>query len=91
MNKSQLIKSLSDELGLDRNMLEVVCNRTFKLMEDTLSNGDAVSIAGFGNFTCKQRAARQGRNPRTGETIQIAASRTVGFKPAKALKERLND
>jgi DNA-binding protein HU-beta len=90
MNKSDLIKSLADELGLDRNMLEVVCNRTFKIVEDALSSGDGVAIAGFGNFTCKDRAARQGRNPRTGETIEIAASKSVGFKPAKALKDRLN-
>ena len=90
MNKSELIKRLTDELGLDRNMLEVVINRTFSVVEDTLSSGEAVSIAGFGNFTCKERAAREGRNPRTGETIQIAASKGVGFKPAKAFKDKLN-
>tara|TARA_B100000029_G_scaffold55211_1_gene50085 strand:+ start:310 stop:585 length:276 start_codon:yes stop_codon:yes gene_type:complete len=90
MNKTDLIKTLADQLGLDKNMLDVVCNRTFKVMGDALSSGDVVSIAGFGNFTCKDRAARQGRNPRTGETIDIPASKSVGFKPAKALKDQVN-
>jgi DNA-binding protein HU-beta len=57
---------------------------------DALFNGEKVAIHGFGTFETKQRAARTGRNPRTGEPVEIAASTTVAFKPAKALKDSLN-
>ena len=90
MNKAELIKQLSSDLGMDRNMLEVVFNRTFKTIEDALAGGDTVALSGFGSFQCKDRAARQGRNPRTGETMTIPASRAVTFKAAKALKDRVN-
>lgn len=60
---------------------------TFKDIASILSQGEDVNIPGFGKFSVTERAARVGRNPKTGETIQVAASKKVSFKPAKALKE----
>lgn len=57
--------------------------------EHRISSGDQVALVGFGTFLVRERAARMGRNPQTGETIQIAASKGVGFKPGKALKDSL--
>lgn len=90
MNKTELVKSISQQIGVDHNMLEALFGRTFATIEAALVEGEQVSIAGFGTFTMKTRRARQGRNPRTGEPIDIPESRTVGFKPAKAFKERIN-
>ena len=90
MNKSDLINSVSEETGVARNMLEVVFGRIFSTIESALANGDQVAIHGFGTFSTKTRAARQGRNPRTGQAISIPESRVVGFKPAKSMKENMN-
>ena len=90
MNKSDLINNVSSQTGIDRHMLEVVFGRIFGVIESSLSAGDQVAIHGFGTFSVKTRAARQGRNPRTGEAISIPESRVVIFKPAKALKESMN-
>jgi len=59
-------------------------------VSDAVAKGDEVSISGFGKFKVKESAAREGRNPSTGETIQIAASKKLGFSPAKAVKDKLN-
>ena len=90
MNKSDLITSVSENTGVARNMLEVVFGRIFNNIESALSDGDQVAIHGFGTFSVKTRAARQGRNPRTGDAIDIPESRVITFKPAKTLKENIN-
>ena len=91
MKKSDLVKNVAQDLGMDRNALEVVLNRTLGAISDALAAGEQVTINGFGSFVVKTRAARQGRNPRTGETIQIAESKNVSFKAQKALKEQVNN
>lgn len=90
MNKSELLESLAQQTGLNPNMLEVVINKAFKSMGAAFVRGERVAIPEFGVFTVKTRNARQGRNPRTGEPLQIPESRNVSFKAAKALKDALN-
>ncbi len=90
MNKADLITVVSEQTGLPRQTAEVAVNTIFSSLTDTLVKGDDVAVAGFGTFAVKDRAARKGRNPRTGEEIDIAASKTPGFKAAKALKDAVN-
>ena len=90
MKKNELFAQIADETGVSAHMAEVVCNRMLALVAQSLSNGEDVSLAGFGSFQVKQRAERQGRNPQTGEPMTIAASKAVGFKAAKALKDAVN-
>ena len=86
MNKKQLIVKLSGSLNLSKADAE----RTFDTITNTILDDDPVKIAGFGTYKVAKRKARVGRNPRTGEQIQIAASQKVKFLPAKALKEVFN-
>lgn len=90
MTKTQLIDQIAKETGLTKKNVGEVVDAVFASMANSLAAGEAVQIAGFGNFAVKERAARAGRNPKTGETIQIAASRAAAFSPAKALKDKLN-
>lgn len=90
MTKTQLIDQIAKEAGLTKKNAAEVVDAVFASVANTLAAGEAVQIAGFGNFAVKERAARAGRNPKTGETIQIEASRAVAFSAAKALKDKLN-
>lgn len=90
MNKADLSKQISEETGVDRHMTEVVINRALRVMQAAFESNEAVSIQGFGVFSVKVRPERRGRNPRTGETITIARSRAVTFKPSKTLRDALN-
>ena len=90
MNKSELSQSLANQTGLNRHMVEVLLGKLVKTIEAALLDGKPVALAEFGVFSVKPRAQRMGRNPRTGERIVIPASRTVVFKPAKALRARLS-
>lgn len=90
MNKSDLVMQVSNHTALPKNTAEIAVNTVFKALTDALAEGDVVAIAGFGTFTVKKRDARKGRNPRTGEEITIAASRSPSFRPGKALKDAVN-
>ena len=90
MNKSELVNTISNETGLSKADAEKAINATIKTVTGALKSGDSVTIVGFGTFMVRSRAARSGRNPRTGETISIAASRVPAFKPGKGLKSALN-
>ena len=89
MNKAELIEAVAD--ATDTSKAEA--SRTLDVVLDSiagaLSKGDSVALVGFGTFNVRERAARMGRNPATGETIQIAASKGVGFKAGKSLKDSL--
>ena len=87
MNKAQLIKVVREELGPNASKQDatLALNATLKAIIKSVAN-EKVQIVGFGTFQTKIRAAHTGRNPRTGESIQIAASRSVSFKPATTLK-----
>ena len=90
MNKSDLVMKVSDQTALPKNTAEVAVNSVFDAISSAMQGGDAVSIAGFGTFSVKDRSARKGRNPRTGEEITIAASKQPAFKAGKALKDAVN-
>jgi DNA-binding protein HU-beta len=90
MNKKQLVASLSGSLNLSKADAERTFDTITNTILDALKGDDTVKIAGFGTYKVAKRKARVGRNPRTGEQIQIAASQKVKFLPAKALKEVFN-
>jgi len=90
LKKSEMIEALAKETGLTKVDVEKVFNGTFNLFKDELAKGNNVAVAGFGTFKISKRAARTGRNPQTGATIKIAASKSVGFKAGSALKEVVN-
>lgn len=91
MNKAQLINAVAAKTGLAKKDVDAVVNATFDTIIDTMKTGDKVQIVGFGRFEVRERPARTGRNPLTGEAIEIAASRSAAFKPGNALKEALEE
>jgi DNA-binding protein HU-beta len=90
MNKAELINSVAEATKLSHADADRAVQAVLQSISGALSRGDQVVLVGFGTFTVKQRAARTGRNPQTGQTIQIAASRVPGFKAGKALKDAVN-
>ena len=90
MNKGELIDAVAGSAGLSRSDATKAVDAVLDNVTRTLAGGDSVSLVGFGTFSVKQRAARTGRNPRTGEPIQIPASKVPGFKAGKALKDAVN-
>jgi DNA-binding protein HU-beta len=90
MTKADLIESLATKLDLQKTMAERIVNTVFDDIEGALQKGDKVNISGFGTFAVSARKARQGRNPKTGETIEIPASKSAKFKAGKSLKDKLN-
>jgi DNA-binding protein HU-beta len=90
MNKGDLIENVAGETGLSKADAGRAVDAVVGAVTEALSGGGQVSLVGFGTFSVKKRAARQGRNPRTGETIQIKASNVPGFKAGKALKDAVN-
>jgi len=90
MNKGELIESVAAKAGLSRADATKAVDAVLDSVTGTLSGGGSVSLVGFGTFSVKARAARMGRNPRTGEAIQIKASKVPGFKAGKALKDAVN-
>lgn len=90
MNKSQLIEVVAKEAGLKKKEAEDAVSAVFSAIESALVDGEKVQLVGFGSFDVKERSARTGRNPATGETIQIPASKSPVFVAGKALKEKVN-
>jgi DNA-binding protein HU-beta len=90
MNKGELIDAVAAAAGLSRADATKAVDGTLDAITSALAGGGSVSLVGFGTFSVKSRAARMGRNPRTGEAIQIAASKVPGFKAGKALKDAVN-
>ena len=87
MNKSELIDVVAQEAGVTKASAGEVVDATLDAIADALSGGDTVALVGFGTFSVRERSARTGRNPRTGESINIAASKIPAFKAGKALKD----
>jgi DNA-binding protein HU-beta len=90
MNRTDLSRALVQETGLAFHTVDMLVGRAFNLVGEELAAGREVTVASFGTFSARDRPARTGRNPRTGEPLSIPASRAATFKPAKALRERLN-
>lgn len=86
MNKRALIETITSDAGLDPRAAEAALNAAVSTISAALVAGESVAIPGFGIFETRTRAARTGRNPQTGETMEIAAARVPAFKPASALK-----
>ncbi len=87
MRKAELVAALAKATGLSRVQADQVVNVILDEINFALARGEAVSLPGFGSFSCRQRAARTGRNPQTGAEINIPASNTVLFRAGKGLKE----
>lgn len=90
-NKADLIEKVADKAGLSKKDAAPVVDAVFESIKETLSTGEKVQVIGFGNFEVRDRAARKGRNPQTGEEIQIAATKVPAFKPGKALKDAVKE
>ena len=90
MNKSELIDAIASDSGLSKADAGRALEGFTAAVTKALKGGDSISMVGFGTFSVKHRAARNGRNPRTGETIKIKASNNPTFKAGKALKDAVN-
>lgn len=87
MNKSDLITHVSEATELSKKDVTKAVDAVFEAISGALQSGDKVQLVGFGNFEVRERSARKGRNPQTGEEIEIPASKIPAFKPGKALKD----
>jgi len=90
MNKAELIDAVASAANLSKAEAGRAVDAVVDTITDALKKGQQVSVVGFGTFSVKHRAARQGRNPKTGDTIEIAASNVPGFKAGKALRDAVN-
>ena len=91
MNKTELIAAVANEAESTKKDAEKAVKAVFSVISDSLTKGDKVQIIGFGTFEVRQRKAREGRNPRNNEPIQIEASKTPAFKAGKQLKDLVNN
>ena len=91
MNKLELVASIADKTGLTKKDAEKFMTATFEIISDALAAGDKVQVAGFGAFEVREREARTCRNPKTGESVEVSATRVPVFKAGKALKEKVAD
>lgn len=89
MTKSELAARVAEKLSVSKATADASVNALFEVIGDAMAIGESVSIAGFGTFSVKERAAREGRNPRTGEPITIAATKVASFKAGKGLRDAL--
>ena len=87
MNKAELVNPVIEKTGLSKQDAPAAADAVFASIEETLVKGDKVQLIGFGTFEIRERAARKGRNPQTGQEIEIAASKIPAFKPGKSLKD----
>ena len=87
MNKTELVNAVAERAELNKQDATKAVNALFETISNTLAKGEKIQLIGFGTFEVRERAARTGRNPQTGEEIQIAASKVPAFKPGKELKE----
>ena len=90
MNKAELIDSIATHGGLSKAQAGQALDATISAISEALKAGETVTLVGFGTFSVKERAARSGRNPKTGETIAIAATKVPGFKAGKGLKDAVS-
>ena len=90
MNKTELVAAVAEQAGLSRKDAEAAVKAFTDVVADALKNGDKIQLVGFGTFEVSERAAREGRNPNTGESMKIEACKTPKFKAGKALKDLVN-
>ena len=90
MNKTELVAAVAEQAGLSKKDAEAAVKAFTDVVAEALKAGDKIQLVGFGTFEVSERAAREGRNPRTGETMTIEASKTPKFQAGKALKDLVN-
>ena len=90
MNKTELVAAMAEQTNLSKKDVEAVLKSFIDVVSEELKKGEKVQLVGFGTFEVSERAAREGRNPQTGETMEIKASKTPKFKAGKALKDMMN-
>ena len=90
MNKTELVAAMADQAGLSKKDAEAALKAFTDVVSDELKKGGKIQLVGFGTFEVSERAAREGRNPHTGATMKIAASKAPKFKAGKALKDLVN-
>ena len=90
MNKTELVAAIAEKTELSKKEAEKALKAFTDVISEELAKGEKIQLVGFGTFEVSERAAREGRNPMTGETIQIAATKTPKFKPGKALKDQVS-
>lgn len=90
MKKPELAAAIAEKADVTKDKAGEILNILTDEITNAMNKNDTVSLIGFGTFSVRERSARTGKNPQTGETIQIAASKSVGFKPGKALKDAVN-
>ena len=87
LTKSDIVENLNNEIGLNKREAKELVDMLFNDIKNILSEGHEVKLSGFGNFQLRDKSSRPGRNPRTGEDVEISARRVVTFKPGQKLKE----
>lgn len=90
MNRQELVTAIAKEADIAKNQADKILGATLEVITKAMKKGDKIQLIGFGNFVVRQRKARTGRNPQTGATIKIKASKTVAFVAGKALKTVVN-
>ena len=91
MNKTELVAAMAEKAGLSKKDAEAALKAFTETVTDELKKGEKIALVGFGTFEVSERAAREGRNPQTGETMTIAACKAPKFKAGKALKDAVNN
>ena len=90
MTKAELIEAVYSKVGISKKESADLVEMIFDTMKDTLSKGEKIKISGFGNFVVREKRSRMGRNPQTGESMEISARRVLTFRPSQVLKNDLN-
>jgi integration host factor subunit alpha len=91
MTKADIIEAVYEQIGFSKKEAAEVVELVFESMKDTLAEGEKIKISGFGNFVVREKRARVGRNPQTGDKITITERRVLTFKPSQVLKDSLNE
>jgi integration host factor subunit alpha len=90
MTKADIVETVYEKVGFSRKESAELVDLVFDLMKETLEDGSKIKISGFGNFIVREKRSRKGRNPQTGEEIQISARRVLTFKPSQVLRKAIN-
>ena len=90
MNKTDLISNIAEKTNTTKKTTAAIVDEMFAVIANTIAEGDKVTLIGFGTFEARERAARTGKNPQTGEAVEIAACKAPAFKAGKALKDAVN-
>ncbi len=90
MTKADIVETIYEKVGFSRKESAEIVDLVFDMIKETLETGDKIKISGFGNFVVREKRPRKGRNPQTGDEIQISARRVLTFKPSQVLRKALN-